>query len=253
MTERLHKVLSQAGIASRRASERLIREGRVQVNGRVVTGMGIQVDPDSDAIRVDGKRIRPAAAAAAYWALHKPRGVVTTLSDPEGRPTVKDLLPRVRSRLFPVGRLDYDSEGLLLLTNDGSLARSLMHPSSGVVKTYWVKVRGRPDGDTLRRLREGVWVGGRKTLPAQARVARDGANPWLEIRIVEGRNRQVRRMLDAVGHPVQRLRRTGYGGVLLGGLRAGESRPLTEAEIDRLRSAVRDGTRGPRAKPAHHP
>ena len=238
MTERLQKVLARAGIASRRASERLIREGRVQVNGQVVTEMGVKVDPDTDAIRVDGKRLTPVGGPRAYWALHKPSGVVTTMADPEGRPTVKDLLPRSRTRLFPVGRLDYDSEGLLLLTDDGGLARALMHPRTGVVKTYRVKVRGRPTRETLRRLEQGIVLDGRATLPAEVRVVRDAPNAWIEVRIVEGKNRQIRRMLEAVGHPVQRLRRTAYAGIVLGTLRPGESRPLSDAEIERLRRAT---------------
>jgi 16S rRNA U516 pseudouridylate synthase RsuA-like enzyme len=209
MSERLHKVLAHAGIASRRASERLILEGRVTVNGSVVADLGTKVDPDEDAIKVDGKRLAAPPAHKTYLALHKPRGVVTTLKDPEGRPTVGELLRGVRARVYPVGRLDYDSEGLILLTDDGEMARDLMHPASGVEKRYLVKVRGRPDTDAL------------------------------EIAITEGRNRQVRRMLQAIGHPVQRLRRTAYGGVALGTLPVGALRALTPSEVSRLRLAVR--------------
>jgi pseudouridine synthase len=245
LSVRLQKVLAAAGIASRRAAERLMLEGRVEVNGRVVREMGVRVDPEGDAIRVDGKRIVIRPTAPTYWALHKPRGVVTTLSDPEGRPTVKDLLPRLRSRLFPVGRLDYDSEGLLLLTDDGALARDLMHPRSAVSKTYLAKVRGRPAAEALARLESGIVLDGRKTRPARVRIARDAPNAWVEIRIVEGRNRQVRRMLEAVGHPVQRLRRTGYAGVLLGSLAPGESRRLTAPEVERLRRAVEPASSPP--------
>ncbi len=238
MKVRLQKVLAAAGVASRRAAERLIREGRVEVNGRVVREMGTKVDPRADAVRVNGRRLTIRPAAPCYFMLHKPRGVVTTLSDPEGRPTVRELLPRVRTRLFPVGRLDYDTEGLLLLTDDGFLARDLMHPRTGVLKTYLAKVRGRPTREALDRLESGIMLDGRRTLPARARLVRDAPNAWVEIRIVEGRNRQVRRMLEAVGHPVQRLRRTGYAGILLGNLPQGQSRHLTPAEVERLRRAV---------------
>jgi len=238
MSERLHKTLAHAGIASRRASERLIAEGRVTVNGRVVSDLGTKVDPSQDAIKVDGKRVAAAPVRKTYLVLHKPRGVVTTMSDPEGRPTVAGLVRGLRTRVYPVGRLDYDSEGLLLLTDDGDLARDLMHPGSGVEKRYLAKVRGRPDPETLRRLARGIPLDGRRTGPARVRLLRPGENPWLEIVIAEGRNRQVRRMLQAVGHPVQKLRRTAYGGVELGTLEPGAYRALTPAELRRLRRAA---------------
>ena len=241
MTERLQKVLAHAGIASRRAAERLMLAGRVTVNGKIATELGLKVDPDRDAIKVDGRRIGPAPSRRTYLAFNKPRGVVTTLSDPEGRPTVRDYLRGVRARVFPVGRLDYDSEGLLLLTDDGTLARDLMHPSRGVEKTYAVKVKGQPDNDVIIRLRRGVPVDGRRTGPAQVRIVRRGDNAWLQVTIAEGRNRQVRRMLQAVGHPVQRLRRIRYGGVELGALPVGGVRALSQAEITQLRRA----TQGP--------
>ena len=239
MSERLQKVLAHAGIASRRAAERLIVAGRVTVNGTVVSELGTKVNPDRDAIKVDGKRLHAPPARPTYLAFHKPRGVVTTLSDPEGRPTVRDFLGGVRVRVYPVGRLDFDSEGLLLLTDDGALARDLMHPSSGVEKTYRAKVRGFPDPPTLDRLSRGVHLDGRRTGRAEVRVVKAGDNPWIEIGITEGRNRQVRRMLQVVGHPVQRLRRIRYGGVDLGRLPPGGLRPLRPAEVERLRRAVR--------------
>lgn len=239
MSERIQKVLAHAGIASRRAAERLILEGRVTLNGSVVRELGTKVDPAKDAIKVDGKRVGSAPARATYLMLNKPRRVVTTLSDPEGRPSVKDYLRGVGARVYPVGRLDYDSEGLLLLTDDGELARDLMHPSSLVEKTYLAKVRGMPDADALVRLGRGVFLDGRRTGPARVRVVRTGENAWIEIGIAEGRNRQVRRMCLAVGHPVQRLRRLRYGGVSLGRLPAGQLRALTRAEVDALRRAVR--------------
>jgi pseudouridine synthase len=254
MTERLQKVLAHAGIASRRASERLIVEGRVTVNGAIIAELGAKVDPDRDAIKVDGKRVGTPPAHRTYLALHKPRGVVTTMSDPEGRPTVKDLLRGVKARVYPVGRLDFDSEGLLLLTDDGGLARDLMHPSSGVEKTYVVKVKGQPTPEVLTRLSRGIPLDGRRTGPAKVRLIRRGDNAWLEITIGEGRNRQVRRMLQAVGHPVQRLRRVSYGGVLIGRLAVGGCRPLSAAEVSLLRRATQgEPTRPPRRRRGSRP
>jgi pseudouridine synthase len=237
--ERLQKVLARAGVASRRAAESLIAAGRVTVNGSVVTRLGTQVDADRDAIKVDGNRVRPAPQASLYLMLHKPRGVVTTLSDPEGRPTVRDYLRGVRGRVFPVGRLDFASEGLLLLTSDGALARDLMHPSRGVQKTYAAKVRGTPSAEALKRLAAGIVVEGRRTLPARVRLLEAGANAWVEITVVEGRRHQVRNMLEAVGHRVQRLRRIRYGGVELGSLRPGALRALDAREVERLRRAAK--------------
>ena len=239
MSERLQKFLAHAGVASRRAGERLILEGRVTVNGHLVRELGTKVEPARDVVKVDGKRVAGPPTRAAYYLLNKPRGYVTTLHDPEGRPTVKELLRGVRRRVYPVGRLDFDSEGLLLLTDDGDLAHDLMHPSRGVLKTYLAKVRGLPDAEALARLRRGISLDRRPTAPAQARLVRRGDNAWVEVRIVEGRNRQVRRMLEAVGHPVLRLRRTAYGPLTLGRLAAGEFRPLDDAEIDALRHAAR--------------
>jgi pseudouridine synthase len=238
MIERLQKVLAAAGIASRRGAERLIVEGRVTVNGAVVNELGTKVDAVADFIKVDGKRVGGPPRAHTYLALHKPRGVVTTLADPEGRPTVKDFLRGVKARVFPVGRLDYDSEGLLLLTDDGPLARDLMHPSRGVEKTYLVKTRGLPAPEVLARLARGIPLDGKRTSPARVRLARRGENAWVEISVGEGRNRQVRRMFQAVGHPVQKLRRLSYGGVALGRLPVGAFRPLTPTEIATLERAA---------------
>ncbi len=238
MIDRLQKVLAHAGIASRRAAERLILEGRVTVNGEVVSKLGTKVDPGKDAIKVDGKRVGAPPTGKTYLALHKPRGVVTTMSDPEGRPTVKHYLRGVKARVYPVGRLDYASEGLLLLTDDGTLARDLMHPSRGVEKTYLAKVAGQPSPEVLTRLCRGVPLDGKRTGPAKARIVRRGDNAWVELTISEGRNRQVRRMFEAVGHPVQRLRRLSYGGVSLGRLPLGQLRTLTEAEVAELSRAT---------------
>ncbi len=248
MSERLQKVLAHAGISSRRAAERLIVEGRVSVNGSVVTELGTKVDAERDAIKVDGKRVGAPPSGRTYLALHKPRGVVTTLSDPEGRPTVKDFLRGIKARVYPVGRLDYHSEGLLILTDDGTLARNLMHPSRGVEKTYLAKVKGQPDPDVLLRLSRGIPLDGKRTGPAKVRVVRRGDNAWIEITIGEGRNRQVRRMFQAVGHPVSRLRRLEYGGVLLGRLLAGQLRPLSEAEIAELNRVAAGEPEAPRRR-----
>jgi 23S rRNA pseudouridine2605 synthase/16S rRNA pseudouridine516 synthase len=241
--ERLNKVLARAGLASRRGADRLIEEGRVTVNGRVVRELGGQVDPVRDAIKVDGRRIPPAPTQHAYFVLYKPRGYVTTMSDPQSRPTVRELIRAIRHRVFPVGRLDFDSEGLLLLTDDGELARDLMHPGSGVLKTYAVKVRGEPGERALARLRAGVELREGPALPARARVTRRGPNSWLEISVVEGRKHQVRRMLEAVGHPVLKLKRIRYAGLTLRGLQPGGLRRLGADEIDKLRRAARPGRR----------
>jgi len=235
LSERLHKVIAEAGVCSRRAAERLVASGRVRVNGRVVSGAGSRVDPERDSIEVEGRALPRSAPVRVYLALNKPRGYVTTLSDPEGRRTVADLLGGVRERVFPVGRLDYASEGLLLVTNDGPWARRLMAPSSEVPKVYLVKVRGRPAASALARLRRGVMLDGR---PARARAVRQvrssTAHAWIELTVTEGRRHVVRRMLRAVGHPVLRLRRIGYGTIKLGGLAVGSCRALTRAELERL-------------------
>lgn len=238
MIERLQKVLAHAGVSSRRNAERLIVEGRVSVNGSIVAELGTKVDPDRDAIKVDGKRISAAPKGHTYIALNKPRGVVTTLHDPEGRPTVKEYLRGVKARVYPVGRLDYHTEGLLILTDDGALARDLMHPSRGVEKTYLAKVKGQPDAEALSRLSRGIPLDGKRTGPARVRIVRRADNAWVEITIGEGRNRQVRRMFQAIGHPVQRLRRMGYGGIGLGRLPVGQMRALSEAEVGELTRAA---------------
>jgi len=246
VNERLNKVLSRAGIASRRAADQMIAEGRVQVNGQVVSELGHKVDPHRDAIKVDGKRIPAAPQTHTYLMLNKPKGYVTTLSDPQDRPTIQDLLRGVRTRVYPVGRLDFQTEGLLLLTDDGDLTRDLMHPGSGVTKTYSAKVRGTPEPAGLERLRRGVRIDGKATLPADVTVKRRGPNSWLEVSVVEGRKHQVRRMLQAIGHPVLKLRRVRYGGLELGKLPTGGLRPLTSSELARLKRAV--GVKRPRKR-----
>jgi pseudouridine synthase len=237
--ERLQKILSRAGLTSRRQAEAWIEEGRVEVNGRVVRRLGEKADAQHDDIRVDGQRVRPAGRRVVV-ALYKPRGVITSLHDPEGRPTVRDLVARVRERVYPVGRLDYHSEGLLLMTNDGELAARLMAPRSHCPKVYEVKVRGNPELETLRRLARGVVLEGRRTLPASVRWLRGQHNAWLEIRLVEGRKNQIRRMLLHAGHPVMKLRRVRIGPLGLGNLRPGEYRVLSEVEVEKLRAGLGD-------------
>jgi pseudouridine synthase len=241
--ERLQKILSQAGVASRRLSEELIVQGRVQVNGRTVTTLGTKADPDADEIKVDGRRIR-APRRLRYVLLYKPRGYITTRSDPEGRPTVMDLLRGVKEYVYPVGRLDYDSEGLLLLTNDGELAAHLTHPRHEVDKVYHARVRGVPDDHALERLEKGVTIDGRRTAPAKARLVdpphtRSAGQTTIELAIHEGRQRQVRKMFEAIGHPVVRLKRVRIGPIEDPNIPPGHWRDLTPQEVARLRRAVK--------------
>lgn len=239
--ERLQKFLARAGVASRRAAETLIMEGRVTVNGAVVRTLGEKVCPASDIVAVDGRPVAP-PAECVYLMLNKPTGVLTTLDDPQGRPTVAQYVPKDGPRLFPVGRLDLDTSGLLLLTNDGELAHRLMHPRFHVPKTYLAVVDGVPDERDLARLREGVRLDDGVTAPAKAEVVEvrgDRATVMLTLR--EGRKRQVRRMLSAVGHPVIALERTAYGSLELGGLAPGATRPLTAAEVEELRALAAEG------------
>lgn len=235
MLERIQKVIAQAGIASRREAERMILGGRVTVNGKVVDELGRKADPDKDHIKVDGRLItRP--ESKAYVILYKPRGYVTTTSDPEGRPTIMELLEKVKGRVFPVGRLDYDTEGLILCTNDGDLAHRLQHPRHEVPKTYFAKVEGVPTPDEIARLRKGVKLEDGMTAPAKVKLIRKAeANSWLEIIIHEGRNRQVKRMCETIGHPVIKLKREGFAFLTLGNLRPGEFRHLTAEEIKKLK------------------
>jgi 23S rRNA pseudouridine2605 synthase len=240
--ERLQKVLSTAGVASRRQSEQLILEGRVTVNGVTVTELGTKADPQHDDIRVDGRRIR-AEQRLRYILLNKPRGYVTTRSDPQRRPTVIDLLKSVREYVYPVGRLDYDSEGLLLLTNDGDLAARLTHPRHEVERVYEARVRGIPDAHELERLERGIVIDGRRTAPARVKLAHRPSTPSgpqavLLLTIHEGRHRQVRKMLEAVGHPIVRLRRVKIGPISDETLKTGHYRDLTGPEIAALKRAA---------------
>jgi len=241
MELRLQKIVAQMGITSRRKAEELIIEGRVTVNGKVAT-LGMKADPSRDFIKFDGELIawpKRHTFKKVYCIFNKPRGVLTTLFDPEGRPTVKDFLKDLKHRVFPVGRLDYLSEGLLLLTNDGDFANTVMHPSKKISKTYLVKVKGIIGEDKIEKLRQGVRLEGGKTLPAKVRkVRKTENNSWIEITIYEGRKRQVRRMLERVGHPVMRLIRICIDGLKLKELKPGEFRHLTHDDLQRIKKEV---------------
>jgi 23S rRNA pseudouridine2605 synthase len=263
--QRLQKIIAAAGIASRRKAEELITQGRVQVNGQVVTELGTKADPAHDHIRVDGKLLH-GAERPRYYLLNKPRGYVTTASDPEGRPTVMDLI-KGSERVFPVGRLDYSSEGLLLMTNDGELANALTRAAARVEKTYLVKVSGHPSESAISQLRQGVMIdrgsqirkpgapprrdeGRVMTAPARIRLLREAENPWYEMILTEGRNREIRKMFEEVGHHVEKIRRVGYGPLVLD-LEPGRYRELTLEEVESLRRAAAGHGSGktPRQKP----
>jgi 23S rRNA pseudouridine2605 synthase len=251
--ERLQKILSQAGVASRRKAEEMIEQGRVQVNGTVVTELGTKADAGRDHIRVDGKLLH-GAERLRYFVLNKPKGFVTTVKDPEGRPTVMQFFDKMRERLYPVGRLDYMSEGLLLVTNDGDLANRLTKAGSGVEKVYLVKVAGQPTEAELDLLRSGVSIERGKpgspqvrTSPARIRQVRQGDNPWYEVVLIEGRNRELRKMFVAIGHFVEKIRRVGYGPLVLD-QEPGNLRELQPEELVALRLAAEGKHRTPKAK-----
>jgi pseudouridine synthase len=228
--ERLQKILSRAGVASRRASEQLIRDGRVSVNGATVRALGTKADPSRDEIHVDGRRVK-IAGRRRYILLNKPRGYLTTRADPQRRPTVLDLLEGIREYVYPVGRLDAESEGLLILTNDGDLAARLTHPRHGIARVYQAQVLGVPDAHDLDRLAKGVLLDGRPTLPAEVKRLPHA----LLITLREGRNRQVRRMCDAIGHPVTHLKRIAIGPIRDSRLKPGQWRDLTPHEVELLK------------------
>jgi 23S rRNA pseudouridine2605 synthase len=236
--ERLQKILSRAGVTSRRKAEQLMVEGRVTVNGQTVTELGSKADLERDMIRVDGQRLR-APRGLIYVALNKPKNCVTTLHDPEGRPTVMQFLKGVRGRVFPVGRLDYASEGLLLVTNDGEFANRVTSAASHLPKTYLVKVNGPLSWEQEKQFREGIPLGGRRTAPAGLRLVRRAVNPWYQVRLIEGRQNQVRIMFKHFGRLVEKLKRIQIGFLELGALRSGECRMLTPAEVARFRGILK--------------
>ena len=237
MQVRLQKIIAGTGIASRRKAEELITQGRVHVNGEVVTQLGAKADPESDSIKVSGRRITIDKGPRLYVMLNKPRACISTTSDPEGRRTVMDLLGPYRSKLYPVGRLDYASEGLLLFTNDGEFANHLLSATSHIPKTYLVKIKGNPSREAVLKLQGGIKLDGRMTAPARVRLARQGANPWFEVILTEGRNQQIRRMFRNAGFLVEKIKRVRIGSLRLGRLPAGKHRPLTAKEVQRLRTA----------------
>ncbi len=237
MAERLQKILASAGLGSRRECEELILQGRVRVNRKRVDQLPVLVDPDTDKIQVDGRAIR--LERKVYYLLNKPKGVLCTQRDPAGRRRAVDLLADVPERVYPVGRLDADSQGMVLLTNDGELAAGLTHPRYGVPKTYRARVKGRMSGEVLEKLRQGIWLSEGKTQPARVRLTyRSRDHSALEITLREGRNRQVRRMLAKLGHPVRELTRIRIGRLSLRGLGVGRYRPLQPAEVKALQDLV---------------
>ncbi len=236
--ERLQKILANAGVTSRRKAEQLIVEGRVTVNGQVVTELGSKADPARDHIKVDGKLLRK-PAAFVYLALNKPAGVVTTVSDPQGRETVMNFLRGVKQRVYPVGRLDYSSEGLLLLTNDGDFANAAMSARTHLEKVYLVKVNGLLSPEQEEQFRKGVPVEGRRTAPAGLKLVRRAASPWYEVRLTEGRHHQIRLMFQHFGRLVDKIRRVRIGFLELGPLKPGRYRSLTPAEVARFRRILK--------------
>jgi 23S rRNA pseudouridine2605 synthase len=262
--ERLQKIIAAAGIASRRKAEELITQGRVAVNGQIVSELGSKADPERDHIKVDGKLLH-GPQRNLYLLLNKPKGYVTTASDPEGRPTVMDLVKSAGGRVYPVGRLDYSSEGLLLLTNDGELANYLTRAASHVPKTYLVKVSGRPSEENIEKLRRGIRIHGKPgqvghrpgaprkgaqtvhTAPAQIRIIKDAENPWYEVTLHEGKNRQIRRMFEEIGHHVEKIKRIRYGPLTLD-VEPSQFRHLASNEVLALRKPATKGRSASRKK-----
>jgi 23S rRNA pseudouridine2605 synthase len=234
--ERLQKILARGGIASRRAAEQIITSGRVRVNGKIVSELGAKADPYNDKIEIDGKRV--VAETLVYVLVHKPRGVVSTMSDPEGRPSVRELLAGVGTRVFPIGRLDFATSGALLATNDGEMADGLMHPRRAVPKTYVCKVSGQMSPADILGWKKGIKLDDGMTLPAEVKLLRhEAGKSWIELTITEGRNQQIRRMGEATGFPVMRLARLAFAGITTDGLRPGQWRHLTRDELVALKKA----------------
>jgi len=238
MQLRLNKFLSKAGITSRREADKMIAEGRVQVNGEVIQILGYKIDDEKDCVDLDGKRVK-SDKGLTYLLLNKPSGYLVTLKDPFKRPTIMSLLPQMKRRIFPVGRLDFDSEGLLLLTNNGELAYRLMHPRYKVRKEYLLTVKGKPDPSSLSSIKKGIYLDGKKTAPAKiTQIASSQKRSHLRVEIYEGRKRELRRMFEATGYRVMKLKRIKFAGLTLGKLKKGEWRYLTRKEIDLLRRKV---------------
>lgn len=235
--ERIQKILADRGLASRRKAEEWIREGRVTVNGKVAL-IGEKADPERDAVKVDGRRLS-APPEKLYVLFYKPKHVVTTLADPQERPTVLDYFSSLKPRLFPVGRLDYDAEGVILLTNDGELAHQLAHPSHEIPRTYWVKVKGKPGKEEMQRLGRGVRLEDGLTAPCAVKpLSETEGNTWVEMTLREGRNRQVKRMWEKLGYPVLKLKRVGFAGLKLGALQPGQHRLLSPQEVRKLKETA---------------
>ena len=235
MEVRLQKVIAASGLASRRKAEEWIAQGRVTINGKIVRELGTRIDPERDHVKVDGRHLK-SVEPYAYLLLNKPKGIVSTLNDPEGRPTIEHLLHGVTLRMFPVGRLDFDTEGLMLLTNHGELAQALLHPRYHVAKVYLAKVKGVLNDDEIDQLARGVRLEDGMTAPATVKKVRKAAeNSWLEVTIYEGRKHQIKRMFEVVGHPVLKLKRIRFGPLALGDLLPGEFRYLTDREANTLR------------------
>jgi 23S rRNA pseudouridine2605 synthase len=240
MEQRLQKIIAEMGLASRRKSEELIMEGRVTVNGRIAA-IGMKADPLKDHIKVDGKLLFR-TEKKVYFILNKPRGVVTSMSDPEGRPTVHDFVRAIKQRVFPVGRLDFDSEGMLLLTNDGEFAHAVLHPSKKIPKTYLVKIKGNLEDESIEKLRKGIRLDRTVTAPAKVkRLRKTESNSWIEMVIYEGKKRQIRRMLERVGHSVIRLMRIKINGIEMGPLKAGNCRRISAEEMRMLKKELNIG------------
>lgn len=240
MEERLQKIIASYGITSRRKAEEFIEEGRVTVNGKVAV-LGAKADPDKDHIKVDGKLIT-GKAPLVYLIFYKPKGILTSLSDAQGRPTVGDYIKKIRERVYPVGRLDFHSEGLILLTNNGAMTHALLHPSKKIPKKYHVKVKGVPKEEQIKKIGSGIRLDDGPTMPAEIKplgTTQTGNNSWFEVIIYEGKKRQIRRMFDKIKHPVMKLKRIAVDGVSLGKLKPGEFRYLTEHEVQRLEKACR--------------
>ncbi|MBQ27781.1 MAG: pseudouridine synthase [Nitrospiraceae bacterium] len=247
---RIQKIIADAGISSRRAAERLLLQGRIMVNGQIINELGTKVDPSQDHIRVDGKLI-PQSQPKVYMILHKPQGCVSTMHDPEGRKTIKDFFRTSSLRIYPVGRLDFNTEGLIVLTNDGDFAAQLLHPRYHIPKTYVAKVSGVLSDQNIAQLQKGVMLDDGMTAPCRInKIKKLPTSSWLEITLFEGRKRQIRRMMESVGCSVIRLKRIGFGSLRLGTLPPGQTRPLEPEELAQIRTVLTRSSK--RSRPGTH-